>query len=52
MPSNRVQQFLIANRFGQELYCTALHGPNGHRDVGVAADEDNRDAQICLGQPS
>jgi len=47
---DRVQQILIAERFGQELDRTALHGPNRHRDIGVAADEDNRQAQICLGQ--
>jgi len=45
-----VQQILIANRFGQELDRTALHGPNRHRDIGVTADEHDRQAQICLGQ--
>src|SRR6266550_5197097 len=47
---DRVQQILIAKRFGQELDRTALHGPNRHRDIGVAADEDNRQAEFCLGQ--
>ena len=47
---DRVQQILIANRFGQELDRAALHRPNRHRDIGVAADEDNRQAPICLGQ--
>src|SRR5207302_10614833 len=41
---------LIAKRFGQELDRTALHGPNRHRNIGMAADEDNRQAQLCLGQ--
>jgi hypothetical protein len=27
---DRVQQILISNRFGQELYRAALHGPNRH----------------------
>ena len=47
---DRVQQILIAKRFGQELDRTPLHGPNRHRDIGVAADEDNRQAGFCLGQ--
>jgi hypothetical protein len=47
---DRVQQILIPNRFGQELDRTALHGPNRHRDIGVATDEDNRHAQIGPGQ--
>jgi hypothetical protein len=45
-----VQQILISNRFGQELDRAALHGPNRHRDIGVATDEDNRHAQIGPGQ--
>jgi|SRR6516164_4207473 len=43
---DRVQQILIANRFGQELDLTTLHGPNRHRHIGVAADEDNRDVEV------
>ena len=47
---DRVQQILIAKRFGQELDRTALHRPNRHRNIGMAADEDNRQAQLCLVQ--
>jgi len=47
---DRVQQILIADGFSQELDRTGLHGPNRHRDIGVATDEDNRQVQICLGQ--
>jgi hypothetical protein len=47
---DRVQQILISNRFGQELYRAALHGPNRHRKIGVATDEENRHAQIGPGQ--
>jgi hypothetical protein len=47
---DRIQQILIANRFGEELYRTAFHGANRHRDIGVAADKDNRQAQICPGE--
>src|SRR6266496_4090498 len=47
---DRVQQILVVNRFGQELDRTVLHGPNRHRHIGVAADEDNWQRQICLGQ--
>ena len=47
---DRFQQILIAKRLGEELDRAALHGSNRHRDIGVAADEDNRQAQICLGQ--
>jgi hypothetical protein len=31
---DRVQQILIANRFGQELDRAGLHGANRHRDIG------------------
>ena len=47
---DRVQQILISNRFGEELDRAALHGPNRHRDIGVATDKDNRHAQIGPGQ--
>ena len=43
---DRVQQILIANRFGQEFDRTTLHGPNRHRHIGVVADEDNRDVEV------
>jgi hypothetical protein len=43
---DRVQQILISNRFGQELDRAALHGPNRHRDIGVATHEDDLHAQI------
>jgi hypothetical protein len=47
---DRVQQISIANGFGQELNRAGLSGPNRHRHIGMAADEDNRQAQISLGQ--
>jgi hypothetical protein len=47
---DRVQQILISNRFGQELDRAALHGPNRHRKIGVATDEENRHAQVGPGQ--
>jgi hypothetical protein len=47
---DRVQQISIANGHGPELNRAGLHGPNRHRHIGMAADEDNRQAQISLGQ--
>jgi hypothetical protein len=40
----------MADGFGQELNCAGLHGPNRHRDIGVAADEDDGHVHICPGQ--
>jgi len=45
---DRIQQILVANGFGQKLDRTRLHGPDRHRNIGVAADEDDRQAETCL----
>jgi len=42
-----IEQILTPNRFGPELDRT---GPNRHRHIGMAADEDNRQAKISPGQ--
>src|SRR4029077_9425373 len=39
---NGVEEVLIAERFGQELDGTALHCLDGHRDIAVPGDEDDR----------
>src|SRR5258706_2380804 len=45
---DRVQQLLITDRLGEELNRSGLHGPNRHRDIRVAADENNRQVNIRL----
>ena|SRR6266851_851439 len=45
-----LQQVLVADGFGQELHGTGLHGSNRHRDIGVTADEDDRQMNICFDQ--
>jgi hypothetical protein len=40
----------VADWFGQELHRTGLHGSNRHRDIGVAADEDNGQVHFCFDQ--
>jgi hypothetical protein len=46
-PLDCLQQVLVADGFGQE---TGLHGWNRHRDIGVTADEDDRQMNICFDQ--
>src|SRR5712691_7399331 len=38
---NRIEQHLVAKRFGQKLNRTGLHRLHRHRDVTMAGDEDN-----------
>ena len=38
-----IEQFLIPKGFGEKLHRSVLHGPDGHRDVPMAGDEDDRD---------
>src|SRR3984957_6843026 len=47
---NRIQQILVAERFGEELDGSRLYGPHGHRDVTVGANKDNRDINLRLRQ--
>jgi hypothetical protein len=44
---NRVQQILIAERLGQELDRSSLYRLDGHRDVAVSGDENDRDVNVC-----
>src|ERR1700688_2161756 len=38
---DRIQQLLVQERLGQELYCAGFHGLYCHRDVSVTRDEDD-----------
>src|SRR5262245_33767618 len=42
-----LNEVLITEWLGQELYGTSLHRLHGHRDVGVRRDEDNRHLPVC-----
>src|SRR5882724_1714554 len=37
-------------RFGQEIDRSALHGPHGHRNVAMAAHENDRNMNVRLGR--
>src|SRR5262252_8332018 len=43
---NRVQQVLITERLGQKLDRSSLHRLDGHRDVPVSRDEDDRNVDV------
>src|ERR1700724_2289483 len=43
---DRVQQVLIAERLGQELDRSSLYRLNGHRDIAVSGDEDDRNVNV------
>src|SRR6516225_3471783 len=45
-----LDEVLIPKRFGQELHGTTLHRLNGHGDVRVCRDEDDRHLPICDGK--
>src|SRR6266481_2353597 len=44
---DRVQQVLIAEGLGQELDRSSLYRLDGHRDVAVSGDEDDRNVNVC-----
>ena len=50
MHLNRIQQILVAERLGEELDGSGLHGPHGHRDVTVGANKDDRNINLSLSQ--
>src|SRR6266853_3360667 len=41
---NRIEQVLLVERLGQELYRPGLHRPHAHRYIAVTADEDDRES--------
>src|ERR1700688_622444 len=43
-----IQQVLVAERLGQELYGPRFHGPHRHGYIAIAGDEDyrNRDTRV------
>src|SRR6266446_2383950 len=43
---NRVQQVLVAERLGQKLDRSSLYRLDGHRDVAISGDEDDRNVNI------
>jgi hypothetical protein len=43
-----IQQILMSDGLGEELDCAGFHGPNRHWHVGVATDENHRQAHICF----
>ena len=45
-----IEQILITEWLGKELYGTALHGLDGHRDVGVRGDENDRQLPVRRGK--
>src|ERR1700692_2703472 len=47
---NRIEEVLIAKRLVEELDGSGLHGPHGHRDIAVAGDENDRNANIGFGE--
>src|SRR5438045_3184181 len=49
---DRVEQILVAEGLGQELDRSALHRPDGHRNVAVSGDEDDREVDIRGGELS
>src|SRR5262249_2442368 len=44
---DRVQQVLIAERFGQELDSASLYRLDRHRDVAISGDKDDRNMNVC-----
>ena len=54
IPFNRhrhsVQHVLVAKRLGQEIDRSALHRPDGHRNVAMAGHEDDWNLNVGLGQ--
>src|SRR5215471_5619176 len=47
---NGIKQVLITERFGEELYRTALHCLHGHRYIRVRCHEDDRYLPVCSGK--
>ena len=47
---NRVQEILIVPWLFQELDGSRLHGPDGHWNVSVPANKDNRNGIVGLSQ--
>ena len=45
---DRIEQHLIVERLGEELGRAGLHRTDGHRNVAVPADEDDRNSHTCL----
>src|SRR6202051_2695491 len=45
-----IQQVLIAKWFGQELDCPCFHGADGHGDVAVSRDKNDRSVNVGIGQ--
>src|ERR1700704_6363580 len=48
--SNGVEQILLAERLRQKLHRAGFHGPDGHGDVAVAGEEDDRQRRVGLGK--
>src|ERR1700733_8999294 len=44
-----VQHLLVAKWFSQEIDRSALHGPDGHRNVAMAGHKDDRNMNVRLG---
>jgi hypothetical protein len=47
---DRVQQFGLVKRLGEELNRAGLHRAHGRREVGVACDENNGNMDLVLHQ--
>src|SRR5216684_9029943 len=47
---DRIQQVLIPEGLGQELYRTGFHGLNRHRNISMASDENNGNADARISQ--
>jgi hypothetical protein len=45
-----VEQFLVAEGFGEKLHRSGLHGVHRRRNVAVARDEDNGEVDLGGGQ--
>src|SRR5580704_12363197 len=47
---DRVEQVLIPEGLGQELYGAGFHGPHRHRDIAMGGNEDYWDLNARIGQ--
>jgi hypothetical protein len=43
---NRIQQILLAERFGEKLYGSRLHGSHSHGNVAVRSYKDDRNMNV------
>src|SRR5579863_9006863 len=47
---NRIEEILVAERLGEKFHRSGLHGAHGHRNIAVSGDENDRNANVGLGE--